>query len=89
MPTAKVQPSGAKLTEREAKLRHDALHDALTGLPNRRYFRSRVEEALRRAQGGSSRPAALFLDMDGFKSINDRLGHAAGDELLVAAAPGP
>ncbi|MFF5076852.1 putative bifunctional diguanylate cyclase/phosphodiesterase [Actinoplanes sp. NPDC000266] len=65
----------------QERLRHDAYHDALTGLVNRTLFRERLAEAA--AQG---EVAILFLDLDGFKEINDSLGHAAGDQLLVRVA---
>jgi len=78
------------ITERkqaERKLFHDAFHDPLTRLPNRTLLSERLERALRRAQRTPGyRFAVLFIDLDGFKAINDQLGHAAGDELLQGVA---
>jgi diguanylate cyclase (GGDEF)-like protein len=71
----------AQRTVAERALKHQATHDALTGLPNRREFVSHLTAALE-----SPGSLVLFCDLDGFKSINDRFGHAAGDALLVEVA---
>jgi diguanylate cyclase (GGDEF)-like protein len=72
--------------KRTGQLRHQALHDALTGLPNRVLVLDRAEQMLARARRGHLPMAALYLDIDGFKHVNDTFGHAAGDELLRIVA---
>jgi diguanylate cyclase (GGDEF)-like protein len=73
------------ITERkvsEERIRHMAHHDELTGLPNRSLIRDRLDQAVRNAQRNGSHLALAFVDLDGFKLVNDGLGHSAGDELL-------
>ncbi|NWF25193.1 EAL domain-containing protein [Streptomyces sp. PKU-EA00015] len=77
------------VTERvrlQAQLQHNAEHDPLTDLPNRALFTERVRRALSGRRAGDPGTAVLFIDLDGFKGVNDRLGHQAGDELLIQAA---
>ena len=70
-----------ELSAAQAQLLHSATHDPLTGLANRALFLQQTATAL--ARGAASRPAVVFLDLDGFKAVNDTHGHAAGDELLT------
>ncbi len=75
------------LLKREAASRHNALHDPLTGLPNRSYFLQRLEQSIQFAQRNSSHQyAVLFIDLDSFKPVNDTLGHEIGDQLLKHVA---
>ncbi|MDP2416415.1 MAG: diguanylate cyclase [Hydrogenophaga sp.] len=67
----------------EAELERIALYDALTGVPNRRLLQTRLEDALGRARRHGTRLALAYLDLDGFKAVNDVFGHGAGDHLLV------
>jgi diguanylate cyclase (GGDEF)-like protein/PAS domain S-box-containing protein len=87
----RVVGSQTDVTDRkqaEQRLQHDAMHDALTGLPNRVLFLDRLDQAIRRAQRAEPAAAAavLFLDLDRFKLVNDSLGHQVGDRLLIAVA---
>ncbi|HET8648114.1 MAG TPA: diguanylate cyclase, partial [Vicinamibacteria bacterium] len=70
----------------EQQIVYQATHDALTGLPNRAYFRDRLVNALALARRDGAQAAVLFLDLDAFKLVNDTLGHTVGDRLLQAAA---
>jgi diguanylate cyclase (GGDEF)-like protein len=76
----------SELKRRDKELHHLALHDGLTGLPNRKLFRQRVEQAIATARDHGWTVAVMCLDLDFFKSVNDTLGHAAGDHLLKCVA---
>jgi diguanylate cyclase (GGDEF)-like protein len=84
----RLERASDELTQREAKARHEAKHDALSGLPNRVQMIEKIDEFLRkraRTQSGE-RALAAYIDIDRFKDINDTLGHHAGDKLIKAVA---
>jgi diguanylate cyclase (GGDEF)-like protein len=83
---AERQRTDEELARREEELRFLATHDALTGLPNRTLILDRAEQMLARCARRQTEVAALFIDLDNFKAINDTLGHSAGDQLLQAVA---
>ena len=83
---ARALRHGVERKRIEAELAHQALHDPLTGLPNRTLLADRLRLALSRLRRTDVCLAVLFLDLDGFKGVNDALGHAAGDQFLVEVA---
>lgn len=80
----KVAPKESRIRERRS--RHEALHDGVTGLPNLALFKDRLESALAQAQRHDWRLAVLFVDLDAFKSINERHGVEVGDRVLKVVA---
>ena len=83
--TRRLSTAVDELRRGEIRLRHMALHDSLTGLPNRAAFTERTESALAAQDRHGGHLAVLYIDLNGFKAVNDTHGHAAGDALLVAA----
>jgi len=84
--TSRTRLHTNRLEQVNAELNHQATHDALTGLPNRLLFIDRLKQALAQADRNAKHFAVMVLDLDRFKLINDSLGHAAGDQLLIEVA---
>lgn len=84
--TAELEAANHRLREQEQALQQLAFHDPLTGLFNRVMLEQRLQHAMIRADRGDARLAVLLIDLDGFKAVNDRHGHAAGDRVLALAA---
>ena len=82
----RLEQSIARLTELQEQLSHQAFHDSLTDLANRSLFGNRIDDALLRSGRAGKRLAVLFIDLDDFKGVNDTLGHATGDALLIGVA---
>lgn len=81
-----VQQDVSRQKAMEREIQHLAQHDGLTGLPNRGLFLDRIQQAIAQSQRAGTQFALLFLDLDGFKEVNDMHGHSAGDRLLRLAA---
>ncbi|MGD9915960.1 MAG: diguanylate cyclase, partial [Rhizobiaceae bacterium] len=81
-----TEARNAELLMAKARIEHASLHDSLTGLPNRRYLDERLDMLSKQAGGSHARVGVLHIDLDRFKQINDTLGHAAGDAMLVHAS---
>lgn len=84
--TRQIDKKNQQLLEYNNKLQYMAYHDALTALPNRRFFESQLKKELSRAKGNNEKVAVLFIDLDRYKLINDTVGHTIGDLLLQKAA---
>jgi diguanylate cyclase (GGDEF)-like protein len=81
-----IRRTARTIASTESRLRYLAMHDPLCGLPNRIYFRERLEGVINEVRDGGSRAAVFYIDLDHFKDVNDILGHPVGDELLEAVA---
>ena len=79
-----MQSASRRLRKQAAENRHQALHDALTGLPNRVLLRDRIDQSIAQAKRNGTVASVLLLDIDRFKELNDAVGHVLGDQLLVA-----
>lgn len=83
---AAAEAAATEARSTEARLLQEMLHDSLTGLPNRHLLIDRLTQALARAKRAGTHVGVLFLDLDGFKVVNDTLGRAVGDQLLIGVA---
>jgi diguanylate cyclase (GGDEF)-like protein/PAS domain S-box-containing protein len=84
--TQELSQSNQELRESQTRLYYLANHDPLTGLPNRQLFQEKLQQSIEWAASGSRMVALLFIDLDGFKQVNDSLGHGVGDQLLKSVA---